>query len=985
MATTAVRIGSRPRRWPVYLLVGAVSLAIVFTILSGFVIDVLWFREVDKSSVYWTTLQTKALLGVVFGAAFFALLYVNLLIAQWLTPQTRVLTPDQEVLERIRDSVDPYVRWLLPLGALVLAVFVGIGVSGEWDTFALWRNSADITFGRTEEQFGRDPAFYVFTLPWLRFVQGWLFSSLVGVTVLTALAHVVWGGIRPQAPVFADKVAPAVRAHLSVLLGLIFLVKAWGYWIGRFDLLTSHRGYVQGASYTDVNAQIPALTFLTVVAVICAVLFFVNIRVRLWSLPVIAVVLLGVVSVLLGAAYPAFVQQFRVRPNEQQYERDFIGRNIAGTRAAFGLDQIVQEQRDVGTGLSVEQRAANEITMENIRLWRPSILLESFQSLQRIRQYYEFPDIDVDRYETADGLRLLMLSPREIIQRGIPQSGQTWTNQHLTYTHGFGVVAAQVNTATTEGQPRFTLQDIPPQGDPPVPPIDVERAGIYFGEIGAPDTTPFVVVGTPNELDYEGGGTNPYAGDGGIPVGNLVQRAMFAWKYRDVNLLTTGQITDSSRILINRDIETRVPKAAPFLGFDADPYMAVIDGEAKWIWDAYTVSNEYPYSESIDVATALDLRGPPAPILPAELNYIRNSVKVVVDAYDGEMTYYADLSEPIVAAWARVFPGLLTDISEASDSLEAHFRYPENLFQIQATHYANYHVTDPDVFYQKQDFWQVPADPTQGVQATTEGTVTPVATTDTVPRLRPSYMLSRLPDDTEEAFRLVLPFVPEGRANMVAWLTASSDPDDYGSLIAYRFPTGRNIEGPSQIFARMNQDEAFSRERTLLGQTGSQILFGDFLVIPVEDTFLYVQPVYVRAQQQASLPELKFVLVVNGSGQEVSIGSTLDEALDAAIGDDGEEPPEPTEPGEPTEPTEPVGPIDRQIEQLLAEALTHFVAADEALREGDLATYQQEIAEAEALVAQAEALVAARGGGGQGGDGQGGDGDDAEASPAPDG
>jgi uncharacterized membrane protein (UPF0182 family) len=335
-----------------------------------------------------------------------------------------------------------------------------------------------------------------------------------------------------------------------------------------------------------------------------------------------------------------------------------------------------------------------------------------------------------------------------------------------------------------------------------------------------------------------------------------------------------------------------------------------------------------------------------------------NSVKVVVDAYDGEMTYYADLSEPIVAAWDRVFPDLLTDIDTATDELRAHFRYPENLFQVQATHFANYHVTDADVFYQKQDFWQVPGDPTEGVQSDTEDTVTTVAVTSDSPRLRPSYMLSRLPDESDEAFRLVLPFVPEGRNNMVAWLTTSSDPGDYGSMIAYRFPSGRNIEGPSQVFARMNQDEAFSRERTLLGQTGSQILFGDFLVIPVEDTFLYVQPVYVRAQQEASLPELKFVLVVNGSGQEVSIGTSLDEALDAAIGADGAEP---QEPGEPTEPTEPTGSVEQQIEQLLAEALTHFVAADEALRDGNLATYQLEIDRAQELVAQAEALAAGGG------------------------
>jgi uncharacterized membrane protein (UPF0182 family) len=955
MAATTIRIGSRPRRWPLYVLVGLVALAIVFTVLSGFVIDVLWFREVEKSPVFWTTLRTKLLLGVVFGAAFFALLYVNLLIARALTPRTRVLTPDQEVLERLRDAIDPYARWLIPVGALVLAVFVGIGVSGEWDTFLLWRNGAGLEFGNPEAQFNRDPAFYVFSLPWLRFVQGWLFSSLVGVTVITALAHALWGGIRPQAPVFADKVAPSVRAHLSVLLGLIFVVKAWGYWIGRFDLLTSERGVVKGASYTDVQAQLPALSFLTVVAVICAVLFFVNIRVRLWSLPIIAVVLLGVVSVLLGAAYPAFVQQFRVRPNEQEFERPYIERNIAGTQAAFGLDEIRQEPVALGDPVTPAERAENVTTMENIRLWRPEILGESFDSLQRTRQYYDFLDIDVDRYQTPEGERLLMVAPREIIQAGIPEAGQSWTNQHLTYTHGYGAVAAQVNTATSEGQPSFVLQDIPPVGEPAIAP---GRAGIYYGEATAVDgSTPFVVVGTSTqELDYEGSPDNAqYAGTGGIQIGNLVQRAMFAWRFRDVNLLTTGQIRDDSRILIYRDLATRVPKPAPFLGFDDDPYLAIVDGAPTWIWDAYTHTDGYPYSQSVDVASATE-----GLLAGGEINYLRNSVKVVVDAYDGTMTYYADLSEPIVRAWSLAFPDLFEPIEEAPEELRAHFRYPENLFQIQASQFANYHVEDPDVFFSRQDFWAVPADPTQATDIAELGTATTASTTDPAARFRPYYVLARQPGQDDVSFRLVLPFVPEGRNNMVAWLTASSDPDDYGDLVSIEFPSGQNIEGPVQVFARMNQDEEFSRERTLLDRAGSRVRFGDFLVIPVDDTIIYVQPVYVRAAQEASLPELRFVLVVNGTGGEVSVGNTLDEALDLAIGSD-DEPAEPGGPGEgPGGPAEPGDDIEAEIERLLAEALEHFTAADAALREGDLATYETEIAAAQAAVAEAERLAAQR-------------------------
>ena len=699
---STVRIGGMgQRRWPLFVIGAIVFLAILFTLSSSFWIDLQWFREVQFSEVYWTTLRTKLMLGLVAGLVFFIVLLANLWIARWLRPTTRVLTPDEEILERFRDNVEPYLHWILPIGVGLLALLVGVGSSHRWQTFLLWRNSQGVTFGTTEPLFDRDPAFYVFSLPWLKFVQGWLFSTLVGVTLLVAIAHVFWGGIRPQAPGFAEKATPAVRAHLSVLLGVIMLVKAWGYYLGRFDLLTSRRGVVEGASYTDVNAQLPALNFLAVVAVICAVLFLVNIRVRLWSLPVIAVGLLAIVSVLLGTAYPAFIQQFRVKPNEQGLELPYIEDNIAGTRTAFGLtpDRLTFTQRPVEDPLTNTDIAANRTTVDNIRLWRPAVIRENFRSLERVKQYYEFNDVDVDRYPIDGQPRVLMVSGREVSQAGIPTGGGTWQNQHLAYTHGFGAVAAQVNTATAEGQPVLTLKDIPPVGDP-----SIVQPRIYYGE---GEDVPFVVVNTDlPEVDYEGASVQEqYAGEGGIPIGNIVQRAMFAWKFRDVNLLISGDVRPDSRVMIYRDIYARVPKAVPFLTFDYDPYLAVVDGGLVWIWDAYTTSDAYPYSEAVDLETATDS------LLTGEVNYMRNSVKVVVDAYSGQMTYYADLSEPVVQVWSRVFPDLFTDINSASTSLAAHFRYPENLFQVQATQFANYHVTDASVFYQKQDFWQIPTIP----------------------------------------------------------------------------------------------------------------------------------------------------------------------------------------------------------------------------------------------------------------------------------
>ena len=935
---STIRLGGRTRRWPIIVIGALVLLAVLFTAFSGAVIDLLWYREIGHSGVFWTTLRTKFLLGLVFGLLFFGLLYANLQIARRLRPTTRVLTPDQQVLERVRDASDPYLRWLVPLGAAVLGLFVGIAVSGQWRTFLLWRASSGVTFGYSEPLFKRDAAFYVFTLPWLRFLQGWLFSALVGVTIIVGVAHVLWGGIRPQAPMFADKVTPAARAHLSVLLGLIMLVKAWGYWLGRYDLLTSARGVVEGASYTDVKAQLPALTFLTIVAVICAILFFLNIRLRQWSLPVIAVGLLVVVSVLLGTAYPAFVQQVRVKPNEQSLELPYIRENIKATNIAFGLSGIDAQQHTVTGPLTARQIQDNSGTVSNIRVWRGvPILEENFQSLQRQRQYYDFNDVDVDRYTIGNQERVLMVSPREIHQSGLASQAQTWPNVHLTYTHGYGAVAAQVNEASDQGQPVFRLQDLPPVTDDPA--LTMQQPEIYYGES---KDVPFVVVDTSITEDNPAGGeTGPYTGTGGIQLSNFFRRAMFAWKFRDYNLLVSGSIKPTSRIMIYRSLDparpasSRIGKPVPFLGFDNDPYFAIVGGKAEWIWDAYTYTDQYPYSQAVDLDTATD------GLLQGQVNYLRNSVKAVMDAYNGTITYYAYLTgpdaDPIVQVWSKAFPGLFTDISQAPPDLQAHFRYPENLFQVQAYQYANYHVTDATAFYQKSDFWAVPTDPT-------------ITATDTQHALRPYYQLVRLPGQATEGFQLVLPFVPADRQNMVAWMAASSDPGNYGKLTVFRLPEGRNIEGPVQIMSRINQDPSFSAQRTLLGQGGSAVLFGDFLVIPIDDSFLYVVPVYVRSVQESAVPELKKVVIVNGSQGQVSLGDSLADALGKAVtglpsngnggggGGGG-------------------GTVPQQIQRLLVEAQQHFLKAQEALVAGDLGTYQREVELAQQDVDKATKLT----------------------------
>jgi uncharacterized protein len=939
MATT-VRIPYARRRWPVVAIAVVVAAFILLSILSNFYIDILWYREVRLSPVFWTKIWAQAGLASAFFVTFFALLLVNLYVTRRLVPRVVALTPEQEIVERFRENVEPYLRWAIPLGAAVLSLFVGLAASSHWQEFLLWRSSGGVVFGNPEAVFHRDPAFYVFTLPWLKYLQGWLFGSLVGVTVIVGIGHFLQGGIRPQAVGLSDKVDPQVRAHLSVLLGLVLLAKAWGYYLGRFDLLTSHRGVVHGASYTDVKAQLPALTFLAIVAVICALLFFVNARYRVWSLPIIAVGLLLLVSILLGTAYPAFIQQFRVGPNEQQYELTYIKRNIAGTRRAFALDRIRLEERpSFVSRVSAEDIRANEATVSNIRLWRPSVLKENFQSVQRIRQYYDFNDVDVDRYTMSDGQRrVLMVSGREVTQSGITGSGKTWQNQHLVYTHGFGAVAAQVNSITVDGAPALTLEDIPPQGEP-----TTDQPRIYYGER---DDVRFVVVNAKSsELDYQGAtGQTPftYDGTGGIPLGGTFRRALFSWRFRDANLLISGQVDADSRILINRSIQARAADPLPFLTYDDDPYMAVTSEGYVWIWDAYTTTNGYPYSQSVDLAEST------AGLLGSQqVNYMRNSVKAVVDAYDGRVTYYADLNEPIMQVWNRAFPGVFTPIEEAPPEIRSHFRYPENLFQTQAFHFANYHVEDPAAFYRKQDFWEIPNDPTVTSSTTIDGSSpSPVATPTR--KLQPNYLLMKLPDETEERFHLVIPFQPEARLNMVGWMAANSDPDGYGDLVAFTFPSGRDVDGPGLVFSRINSDKDFSEARTLLGQGGSEVQFGDLLTIPIGDSILYVLPMYVRARQEAAVPELKLVMVVNGSS--ASVATSLPPALQEATGA--------TTGGEPPPPDGGGGTLDQQIQRLLTQAVDHFAAAEAALRDGDLATYQSELELAQALVERANELLA---------------------------
>lgn len=917
------------RRWLFGAIAVVVFVGILLSGLSGFYVDLLWFREVGFAGAFWSVYWSKVVLGVIFGVLFFLLLAANLFIARRFTPRFRPFSPEQEVIERYRMAFEPYARPIILAFSAVIALFVGIAAAAQWQTFLLWKSAGSIAFGHVDPLFHRDPSFYIFVLPFQKFVQGWLFSALVGVTVITAIAHYLSGGIRLQS--VGEKVTPQVKAHLSVLLGVIVLVKSWGYFLGQFDLLVSPRGVVTGASYTDVHAQLPALRLLTFIAIACAILFLVNIRFRGWALPGFGVGLLFLASIVVGAVVPAFVQKFRVDPQELQRETPYIDRNIRATRFAFGID-VEPASATPANDVTADQVSANDATIANIRLWRPDILAQTYQALQRIQQYYEFTDVDVDRYPISGQNRMVMLSVREVSQNGIPGTAG-WQQKHLIYSHGYGAVASQVSSSDPSGAPDFLLQNIPPVGTAirleARPPDDL-GSQVYYGEL---HDVPYVLVNTKQaELNFpnpSGAGfvSTHYRGKGGIEVGGFFKRLVFAYRYKDINLMISGLIDKNSKILINRDIGTRVRKAAPFLKYDRDPYAAIVDGRIVFIWDAYTTTDLYPYSDrvSLPVATNNDLSG--------QVNYMRNSVKVVVDAYDGTVTYYVvDPTDPLIKVWQRAFPSLFTPVAKASAELRAHFRYPEDLLQTQAYEFARYHVTDTPSLFNNTKRWAIPSALPGRVGEKGKGT------------LRPYYVLLKLPGTDQEQFVLFQPFTPAGRQNMVAYIAAGSDPGQYGKLTAVQFPTGENIDGPQQIRSLINQDPAASQQITLLSQRGSQVLFGDLLIVPLEDSFLYVQPIFLQAAGQTPIPELKRVVVIHGGN--VAIANSLADAIAASFGQVAPTPPSGGGP-------QPTG----TVASLLQEALDHFRRAEQALQNQDLATYQAEINKAQQLIQQAAQLA----------------------------
>ena len=901
-------------------LIGAILLAaivlvaglIVLGLAGDFLVDLLWFREVGYVAVFWTVLAAKSAVfavafagsAVVLGASGMLAFRIAVGRKPWQPPpfDWQSVPPGTlpDALQLVRRHVPRYA--LVGVLAAVVAAVIGAAEVPNWDVFL--RALYHVPYGRDDPLYGNDIGFYLFVLPALVAVKNWLFATFLLAAGFAAAAYWLEGDI-----VFDSQrpfVSSAAVAHGSALLGLLFALKAFSYWLDRFHLLYGDNGVVVGASYTDVHLQLPVLWLLVVVAAAGALACFENLRRRSWRLPATALATLVASSLLLGGLVPALFQRIYVKPNELLLETPYLKNNIALTRQAYNLHQITVKPFAVEQSLTAQVLDANRATIDNIRLWDWQPLMDTYGQMQEIRTYYRFHDVDIDRYWLNGAYQSVMLSARELVGGLLPANAQTWVNRHVLFTHGNGAVMSPVTRKTGEGLPIFYLQNIPPEatGGPPV-----TQPRIYFGE----ETKDYVIVkGSTPEFDYPNGADNVYAtydGSGGVPVGGLPRRALFAWYFEDLNLVVSSYIGGESRILFRRAIQERARTIAPFLRLDRDPYMAIADGRLYWIQDAYATSANFPYAQ----------------VSPdRSLNYIRNAVKIVIDAYNGTIDFYlADAADPVAATYGRIFPDLFKPLARMPAELQKHIRYPEDLFRIQAQIYRAYHMESPAVFYNREDLWQFPRQPAEGGQIAT---------------MIPYYIVMRLPDEPQAQFFLMLPMVPSQRQNMIAWLAARCDPPDYGKLIVYEFPKDKLVYGPFQIEARINQNTEISQQLSLWNQMGSRVIRGHLIVIPIENSILYVSPLYLRAET-GQLPELKRVIAAYGD--RVVMEETLTDALVALF----------RQPSGPRPAEAPAGAASAVVERDRAHAaLAHYNRALERLKAGDWAGFGAELDELRAAL-----------------------------------
>lgn len=900
-----IRIAGPQRKAPrLGGVVGLTVVAVVITIClillglaSDFLVDWLWFSSVGYLQVFWTTIGAKAAVFVASWTATALVLWLN----GWLALRAAGRRSTQLAAAAVWQAAgsaqpDPLAQWrdrlpwrsMIAGGAVLLALLVAAAELGNWGTFL--RFLYQVPYGADEPIYGKDIGFYLFSLPAYILIKNWMMLTLALSALVAGTIYWAHGDIEYDSQ--HHSISPTAIGHGSALLGLFFAVKAWSYGLDRYLLLYGDNGVVVGASYTDVHVGLPALWLMIGLSILAALVTSANLRTRSYRLPVAAFLLVVIGTFVLSGVVPILVWQFFVKPSELDLEKPYIERNIALTRQAYNLDKIAARPFAAEQKLTSKTLEANKATIDNIRLWDWLPLSDTYAQLQEIRTYYKFHDLDVDRYWLDGSYQSVMLSARELRPSLLPPNAQTWVNRHVLFTHGNGAVMSPVTRKSTEGLPLLYLRDIPPVADGG-PRIDEPR--IYYSE----QSNNYVIVkGSTAEFDYPKGKDNVYAtydGTGGIPIGAAVWRGLFAYYFNDPNLLLSSYITTDSRIMIRRNIGERVQTIAPFLRLDHDPYLVISNGRMFWMQDAYTVSSYFPYSQ---------------PAQDFDLNYIRNSVKVIIDAYHGTVDFYLiDTGDPVALTYQRIFPSLFKSFEAMPPDLQKHIRYPEDLFLIQARLYQTYHMEAADVFYNREDLWQFPRQPGGGGIAT----------------MAPYYIVMRLPGEPQAEFFLMLPMVPSRRDNMIAWLAARCDAPDYGKLIVYEFPKEKLVYGPFQIEARINQSTEISQQITLWNQMGSRVIRGaNLLVIPIENSILYVSPLYLRAEH-GHLPELKRVIAAYG--EHVVMKETLGEALSALF----------TEPGgaRPVSSTNGEMPVAGPSTSQAREALDRYNQAVERLRSGD--------------------------------------------------
>lgn len=942
------------RRSRILLIVVAVLL-LGFIGLSGFSAlwtDRLWFKYAGYGGVFNKLILTRIGLFAAFAVLMAVIVGVNMVLAYRFRPLMRPSGPSQISLERYREAVEPVRWWLLAGVTVLLGIFAGISGAGQWRNFLMWRNGTP--FGTQDDYFERDLGFYIFSLPWWHYVVDFAMIAVIVALLMAALVHYIYGGIRLQ--VRGDRLSTAAQVQLSVLLGVLVLVKAVDYWLDRFDLVTDSGGLLTGMTYTADHAVLPAKNILAGIALICAVLFFLNIWRKTWLLPSVGVVLLALSGILLGLIWPAIVQNFQVRANQADKEEPYIANNIAATREAYGLTDVNEtaygEPTDSSKTPDKELRADAQRT--GVRLVDPSVVSQTFEQEQQRAGYYSVPEVlDVDRYPGENGSqRDLVLSVRELNQDGLPDSSKNWANLHTVYTHGYGMIAAYGNQRDSEGKPTSELawaeRDLPPQGMlTDLAGDDGYRGQIYYGE----QSPEYSIVGKKSEDDRDievdlpktgseddSGRTNTYSGDGGVPIGGFFNKLLYAIKFSEPNIILSDRVHENSKILYDRNPADMVRKVAPWLQVDGDAYPAMVDGKVVWILDGYTTSDRYPSSdrESFEtmVSDALE-QNPSLQALPTdEINYMRNAVKATVDAYDGTVTLYQwDEDDPILNTWMKVFPDTVKQKADIPEDLLDHLRYPEDMFKVQRYQLARYHVTNADDFYKDTDRWQVPADPNEGSQ------------------LQPPYRLSVLTPDggNDPNFSLTSVYTPYRKENLASFVSVNSDPtsDDYGQFEVLAIRGSEQIDGPGQIRSRFATDEKIrERLRAFTQNQDSRIIYGNLLTLPVGKGLFYVQPIYGTREGGTGIPELEQIAV--SFGDRIGSGNTLDEAINDALGLEGDT-------GQPTgggDGDQGDGQGDQsgdgttsesELADLIQEASDHYDKAQEAAANGDWTTFGEEM------------------------------------------